>query len=1019
MDMYRKQVPAFGKSMKFRFLFDSLRRVHTPSACGGVVDSIFKVGIPRVAVLLCAALLSFSCRRIEKAPVLPENVQPAVQHFSSYIDIPGVTSAEVTAIENLKLRTTIFTYGMTMSTECFRTESNITSGFSALYCQWLSDLFGIKFRPVVYEWDKLLAGIASHDISFSGEIPANLEDNGTYFMTDSISERRIKIVSTEGADRLEILARSRPLHYGFLAGTNTEALVSPYISQAYESVQVLNYNEAYLKLVLKEIDMLFMDETVEGIFSLYGNLMIQDFQPITYNMVSMATADPELEPIISVVRKYMQSAGSYLIAQMYSTGHRDYQRYVLNSRLTLEERRYIRQHQESEEPIAVAIEADDYPMSFYNGKENAWQGIAVDLLKEIEDLSGLRFVFANSPNTPLQEVMDMPAEGKAQMMMGMVRTLSRKKGYLASDSHYLIDNYAFISLSNSQDVSLADVPYRKVGLVTGTASAEMFAELFPNHHNTVDYRDRHSAIQALGRGETDLLMGTRNLLLLITNYMEQTGYKANLVLRRPYECSFSFAAEESALASIVNKAQNLMDTGAVVDNWTRRVFDYSGALARAQLPYLVGVSILLAVILALLTLVLIRHRQMNAQLEKTVQQRTHELELRSAELEVQTQAAKVASQAKGEFLARMSHEIRTPLNAIIGMTEIAHRAETIEKKDQSLNEITIASKHLLGILNDVLDMAKIESGKFEIIRAAFGIQAAMQEVAAIIIRRCDEKYINFETDFESLGNTGVLGDKLRLKQILINLLGNAVKFTPEQGTIRFLAQETGKTENTVDVHFFVFDTGIGMNEDQMKNLFNAFEQADSSISVRFGGTGLGLAISQNLVKQMGGLITVSSVMGQGSCFEFVLHMDTAENPDQENEGLESAELVFPGKRLLLAEDIDINRLILKELLSDTKIEIDEAVDGAKALEIFNASAPNYYDLIFMDVQMPNMDGHEATRCIRKLDRPDAKTIPILAMTASAYKEDIDRALAAGMNAHLAKPININDVKIALKQWIGN
>ncbi|MDR2607825.1 MAG: transporter substrate-binding domain-containing protein [Treponema sp.] len=982
-------------------------------------DSIFRFGIPCAAVLFCAALFSFSCRRNEKAPVLPENVQPAAQHFSSYLDIPGVTQAEIDAIENLKIRTPLFTYGMTMSTECFRTESNITSGFSALYCQWLSDLFGIKFRPVVYEWDKLLAGLASHDISFSGEIPASLEGDGSYFMTDPIAERRIKIVSTEGADRLEILARSRSLNYGFLAGTNTEALVSPYISQAYKSVQVSNYNEAYLKLVLKEIDMLFMDETVEGIFSLYGNLMIQDFQPITYNMVSMATADPELEPVISVVRKYMQSAGSYLIAQMYNTGYRDYQRYVLNSRLTLEERRYIRQHQEAGQSISVAIEADDYPMSFYNQKENAWQGIAVDLLEEIEDLSGLRFVFANSPNATLQEVMDMPANGKAQMMMGMVRTLAGKKGYLATDSYYLTDNYAFISLSHAQDISLADVPYRKVGLVTGSASAEMFAELFPNHRNTVHYRDRHSSIQALGRGEIELLMGTRNLLLLITNYMEQTGYKANLVLRRPYECSFSFAAGESTLASIVGKAQNLMDTRAVVDNWTRRVFDYSGALARAQLPYLVGVSILLAVILALLTLVLIRHRQMNVQLEKTVQQRTHELELRSAELEVQTQAAKVASQAKGEFLARMSHEIRTPLNAIIGMTEIAHRAETIEKKDQSLNEITIASRHLLGILNDVLDMAKIESGKFEIIQSVFGIQAAMQEVAAIIIRRCDEKYINFETEFESLGNTGVLGDKLRLKQILINLLGNAVKFTPEQGTIRFLVQKTGETENSMDIHFSVIDTGIGINEDQIKNLFNAFEQADSSISARFGGTGLGLAISQNLVRQMGGLITVSSVPGQGSCFEFTLHMDTAENPDVENEGPENDELVFPGKRLLLAEDIDINRLILKELLTETKIEIDEAADGAKALEIFNASPPNYYDLIFMDVQMPNMDGHEATMRIRELDRPDAKTIPILAMTASAYKEDIDRALAAGMNAHLAKPININDVKAALKQWIGN
>ncbi|MDR0878583.1 MAG: response regulator, partial [Treponema sp.] len=558
----------------------------------------------------------------------------------------------------------------------------------------------------------------------------------------------------------------------------------------------------------------------------------------------------------------------------------------------------------------------------------------------------------------------------------------------------------------------------------------------------------------LEKGDIDLLMGTRNLLLSITNYMEKAGYKANLVLHRPYESSFGFNRDETILWSIVNKAQPLINTERVVDNWTRRVFDYSGALARAQLPYLIGLSILLIAVLLLLTILLLRNRQMASHLEIIVQQRTHELE-------VQTAAARVASQAKGEFLARMSHEIRTPLNAVIGMTELARRGDTLEKKNASLEKIAAASDHLLGILNDVLDMSKIESGKFVIVHDPFILLTAMEEVENIILQRCEEKHIRFEADFEGLSNTvGVMGDKLRLKQVLINLLGNAVKFTPDSGVIRFSVnpcgdepdQNKGDSQNNtvIPVHFKVSDNGIGMTPPQMKNLFTAFEQADNSISTRFGGTGLGLAISQNLIRQMGGLITVESVFGSGSSFEFTLNMDIAEAIEKEADKADTEASEFPGKRILLAEDIDINRMILKELLADTKVIIDEAVDGKEALEKFSAAPENYYDLIFMDVQMPNMDGHEATRKIRELEaerlasmefgaqtqtpkqllgpQPSGehregsllepvKQVPIVAMTANAYREDIDRALAAGMNGHLAKPIDIGEVMKSLNRWL--
>jgi signal transduction histidine kinase/CheY-like chemotaxis protein len=423
----------------------------------------------------------------------------------------------------------------------------------------------------------------------------------------------------------------------------------------------------------------------------------------------------------------------------------------------------------------------------------------------------------------------------------------------------------------------------------------------------------------------------------------------------------------------------------------------------------------------------VRNRQMSVQLEQTVEERTRELVKRSNELEFQTDAAQVASKAKGEFLARMSHEIRTPLNAIIGMTEIARRTVEVEKKDHSLKEIAIASDHLLGILNDVLDMSKIESGKFAVVNNPFDLGEAMEEVAHIIVQRCLEKSIDFIPDFNGIRGAAVMGDKLRLKQILINLLGNAVKFTPEQGKVIFTIEQMkmtpdgGGTANesgtgTIRVHFKVADSGIGMTEEQVAKVFHAFEQADSSISVRFGGTGLGLAISQNLVNFMGGSITVKSKIGEGSAFEFTLDMEKTDLLDQAIALAEDAR-DYSGKRILLTEDIEINREIVKELLADTNVEIHEAEDGRQALSIFSASSAGYYDLVFMDVQMPNMDGYEASSRIRGLDRADAKTIPIIAMTANAYKEDIDKALASGMNGHIPKPIDIAEVLKAMDKYL--
>jgi len=387
-----------------------------------------------------------------------------------------------------------------------------------------------------------------------------------------------------------------------------------------------------------------------------------------------------------------------------------------------------------------------------------------------------------------------------------------------------------------------------------------------------------------------------------------------------------------------------------------------------------------------------------------------EINEQNERLEELRKAAEAASKAKSSFLANMSHEIRTPLNAIIGMSLIARKSADDEKTLTAIEEIETASKHLLGILNNILDMSKIESGKFELVNNEFPLRTAMNEVAELILHRCAEKHIRMETRFWGIKNFHVMGDQLRLKQILINLLGNAVKFTPENGTIVFALNVPEENNDSVTIHFAVSDNGIGMSEEQLNKLFKTFSQADPSIFNRFGGTGLGLSISQNLAQMMGGVITVTSQPDEGSSFEFTLTFMKSENSDAMLE-IQSEDIIpdLYGKRLLLVEDIEINRIIVSELLAETHAEIEDAVNGEAGVVAFDTKPVNYYDLILMDIQMPVMDGYEATRRIRELDRPDAKTIPIIAMTADAYKEDIEKALAIGMNGHLAKPIDINAV----------
>ena len=376
------------------------------------------------------------------------------------------------------------------------------------------------------------------------------------------------------------------------------------------------------------------------------------------------------------------------------------------------------------------------------------------------------------------------------------------------------------------------------------------------------------------------------------------------------------------------------------------------------------------------------------------------------------QTAENANKAKTDFLSNMSHDIRTPMNAIIGMTSlIRHDAGNKAKVIEYADKIDISSQHLLGIINDVLDMSKIEAGKTVFKYTDFSILDFITELNTIFHSQIDEKNQTLTIIKENIRHEWVNGDQVHLMQIFSNLVSNAVKYTQEGGKIQFLVEEC-ETKSSVyaKYRFLVSDNGMGMSADFKDTIFDAFTRAESSMTNKIQGTGLGMAITKNLVEAMGGSIDVESELSQGSCFEVLIDLRIAEDrfvsSAEQAEKDEPAGNVLKGMRFLCAEDNELNAEILMELLKIEGAECTICENGKRVLEAFEQSAPGDYDMILMDVQMPVMNGYEATKAIRRSSHELAMTIPIIAMTANAFSEDIQHSLAAGMNAHVSKPIEM-------------
>ena len=1307
--------------------------------------------------------------------------------YKDYKEIPGVTQADINAIEELRAKRADFVYGFPLSTEAFYEENGSLGGFVTLIYGRMSELFGFNFIPQVCDLGDLLKKIESQEIDFTSEFTATAERLEKHFMTDPIIQRSIKVFTHKNKDDLSVISKKRAIRCVFIKGSAVYPIVIASWNMPFEAVFVDDASEVVNYFVNDEIDA-YIDESVkEALFDSYDFIESAEFYPLHYFPISLTTGNPELAPIINIMQKYLKNDGLEELAGLYNQGKKDYLKNKLFTLFTEEEKEYIRNHSAENTAIPIACEIDNYPACFYNQKEKEFQGTAIDVLDQIAELTDLRLKRGNRSDTTWSELLNGLETGKYSIVTELFQTNSRQGRFLWSEIPYYTGNYALLSRADYPYVDINQILFKKIGLLEGSAHTDVFREWFPGSMNTVTYVSMEEIFTALERGEIDLAMMTQNLLSHIVNYLEKPNFKANIVFNYSAGSYFGFNNNEEILCSIINKAQHFVDTEGIAERWKRKVFDYNSKMLKDMVPYVIIFSSLLMAAFLVVIFLFLKNKKLSKNLERLVAERAKELELQTStlttifestpdlvfckdldlrftrcnqsfekyfgclekdiigqtdhgsgfnmsiemlegfrnadrrvirerrtivveevipsidgsfsvfetvkiplvqdnetigiigisrnvtqrktmeetiklmfdnldscifvsepdtgkilfmnermmkEFRCEDYNGKVcweviqniytercdfcpvpkliksgeeycvweehntvtnkyyrntdsllkwhdgkivhmqhsvditdwvelqrdlehASRAKGEFLSRMSHEIRTPLNAIIGMNSIVMNTDDLEKIHHSHERIDNASRHLLGIINDILDMSKIEAGKFELSSNEFDFEKMLINITNVVNFRVDEKKQNLVINLSKDVPEFIIADELRLSQVITNLLTNAVKFTPENGTIVLGIEKTSEVNEEITLQVEVADNGIGVSEEQKKRLFTSFEQADGSISRKFGGTGLGLAISKRIVELMGGRIWIDSEVGKGSKFTFTIKaqkskekktskLSTTINKDNlrilvvddcietreyfmhvmdahhltcdaacggseaiskikncgdrpyniffvdwqmpEMDGIEltrkikeivgdnavvimisvadwssiekealsvgierfipkplfpsaiintinecigvettkaenqmqnkfaKRRLTFQGHTILVAEDVEVNREIISAVLEETQISIDFAENGQIAVSMFKEH-PDKYSLIFMDIQMPEMDGYEATRKIRALDSPWAKDITIIAMTANVFREDIENCLSAGMNAHVGKPIDIDSLLDKLSQYL--
>ncbi len=646
--------------------------------------------------------------------------------------------------------------------------------------------------------------------------------------------------------------------------------------------------------------------------------------------------------------------------------------------------------------VNVYYETDWAPFE-YDDNGTA-EGITPDIIRAISADTGITFRFVLSSST--QDLYTAIGGEPADSVMAV------SYDYVWANDHDLLVTQPYVSGSTMRVTRAGDGMVSSVATVADGYLENQIETKFPDL-TVLSYPNFAACMRAVARGDADCTY---------LNY-----YQANYYRSMSTYASLSYQPDEAitqgialgvtrtsnpVLFGILSKSLQHISTntvqGILSENATRmEPFSLSLLVRRYPVPTAMGVGGL-GILIGLLAVLLITSANRQRQ---------------NVRLEAAKQEAEEANRAKSDFLSRMSHDMRTPLNGIIGMTYLTSCMDLPAGAQENLKKIDTSSRFLLSLINDLLDMTKAERGRIELHPQPEPPAEFEQYLAAVILPLCESRRQHFTSDIRIPAGFVPCLDKLRIHQVVFNLLSNAVKYTPEGGSIRYQALGTMREDGRMHLHLEVEDNGIGTSESFLKVLFDPFTQENRSDISESRGTGLGLAITKQLVERMGGTIAVKSAPGRGSLFTVDLDADAAPAPAPkpaapaaEQAALlpaadESAALsLLQGRRVLLCEDHPLNQEIARALLAAKGMAVEIAEDGQRGVQAFALSAPGYYDLILMDIRMPVMNGYEAARHIRGMNRPDARTVPILAMTADAFAEDVRKCTEAGMDGHIAKPV---------------
>jgi PAS domain S-box-containing protein len=1055
--------------------------------------------------------------------------------FASFKNVPGVTEEEITAIENLKKEHSTLIFRVALAPEAFLKENGEIGGFSALLCEWLGSLFAVRFQPQAFPQNVMLEKHNVFEIDFVGSHGAAKERLGDYSITGAVAERQYKMLRIKGSSDLSQISRTRPLRYVFLKNSDmAKSVASVTENGTYETVWADDYPDAYRALNSGRADAFIGTNVAETFFDTHDNVYFEDFFPFIFAPLSIATTRAELEPIISVVTKAMQNGAMPYLTHLYSQGNKAYKKNKFFMQLTEEEKMFLR----SPSPVPLAVRHFNYPVDFYNAYNGKWEGIAFDVLGEVERLTGLTFKVVSNGQETLSDLFEMIYIGRAHIMPELIYSKSRAEQCIWAGHKFIDDQFALLSKSKYPNVSINEIPYLKVGLIKNTVRAEMYRAWFPGAGNITEFDSDEKALLAMDKGEVDLVMSTKNRLLAILNYYGFSDYKANLLFNYPCESTFGFPKDQTVLCSIVDKAIPFINTAVIAEQWMSKTYDYKTRVMQAQRPWLIGATVLSLVVLALILVLFSKNRNEGRLLEKLVAGQTstlsaildstpdlifckdsnskltecnkamenhfnirksdilgkndtevfgmgldlashykemdnkilaagqtviveefipsHEGELALFESikspliqnnkviglvimsrnitqrKIMEVEALRASKAKSQFIANMSHEIRTPMNAIMGIAEAqldGHEEELSPNIKEAFGRIYHSGSLLLQIISDLLDLSKIEAGKLDLTPGRYNVASLINDVVQINKLRFDSKPIEFKLYVDANAPASLIGDDLRIKQVLNNLLSNAFKYTQEGEVALTATFGPGEDDSHVTLIFTVSDTGEGISSQNQKHIFAEFTRFSQSANRSTVGTGLGLSITKSLVDMMGGRILLESELGRGSAFTVhlpqmlsgstaVLGKDVADSlQNQQAANMPHVKKPpvlrdrMPYGSVLIVDDVEMNIFVAKLLMKPYALNVSSAMSGFEAVE--RIKGHEKFDIIFMDHMMPKMDGIEATKIIRSL----GYKAPIVALTANAVVGQADMFLKRGFDDFLSKPIDLRALNAILNKYV--